>query len=127
MKRIIIAGSRNVEENKEIKLLTNITLSLYGFKDIVIIQGGAKGIDALGKKWAKTRNNLCVEFKADWEMHGKLAGPIRNQVMAEYACEEDMKYSPLLLAFPSRTGKGTQDMIRKALAKGMDIIVEYID
>lgn len=96
--KLIIAGSRtlNVSANfiDEIISLNNIYVA-------EVVSGGARGIDAAGEEWARFNNhNVPVVlissqkarsrvsfkvFEADWEEHGKAAGPIRNKQMAEYA------------------------------------------
>ena len=52
-----------------------------------------------------------MEMPADWTKHGKAAGPIRNQKMLD-ECPD------LVVAFPG--GKGTADMVRRAMKAGID-------
>lgn len=52
-------------------------------------------------------------FKADWDKHGKAAGPIRNQQMLDEGKPD------LVLAFAG--GKGTDDMCRRARAAGVEV------
>lgn len=49
---------------------------------------------------------------ADWSTHGKAAGPIRNQQMADARAD-------LCLAFPG--GKGISDMVRRAERAGIPV------
>jgi hypothetical protein len=78
-----------------------------------VIHGGAPGADTLAGKWAEDRSKACrVEFP-DWSL-GRKAGPIRNQKMLD-------DYSPeIVVAFPG--GRGTADMIRRAKAKGIEVV-----
>ena len=79
-----------------------------------VVQGGAKGADWIGKCWAEKHAIRCYTEYADWDKHGKAAGPMRNQVMLD-------KYSPdLVIAFPG--GKGTADMVTKAHKAGVDVV-----
>lgn len=79
-----------------------------------IICGGATGADQLAADWAAYRQVPKVVVRADWEKHGKAAGPIRNQTMLE-------EWSPsLVLAFPG--GRGTADMIRRAKKADVRVI-----
>lgn len=85
---------------------------------ICVIAGGATGADAFAEKWARSyigkREGVSYHgFKADWEKHGKAAGPIRNQAMI------DRGKPNLVLAFPG--GRGTADMIRRAEAAGIPV------
>jgi hypothetical protein len=50
-----------------------------------VVSGGARGIDKLGETWARSRGIPVRVFHANWDKHGKAAGPIRNREMAEYA------------------------------------------
>lgn len=56
-----------------------------------------------------------MEFPADWNAHGKAAGPIRNQQMAQEA--------DVLIAFWDGKSRGTKDMIEKATRAGLDMHV----
>jgi len=71
------------------------------------------------KAYDKKEKNIieCV-YKANWNLHGKKAGPIRNKEM----CHENQDAT--LVAFPG--GKGTANCIQEATCIGMNIIkVKY--
>jgi 2-keto-3-deoxy-L-rhamnonate aldolase RhmA len=72
-----------------------------------LIQGGAHGADALAREWAVDRQiqEIVTEY-ADWERHGKAAGPLRNQRML------DVWHPDVVVAFPG--GRGTASMVRLA-------------
>lgn len=81
------------------------------------IQGGARGADKIAKGWAKTKNGLQrYECKADWDKHGKAAGPLRNARMMEWEPN-------LVVAFPTPESIGTWDMVKKARDAGVETIV----
>lgn len=110
--KLIIAGGRDYFLTREDygsldELLTN---------GIEHVSGGCAGADICGEKWAK-RNGLKTKiFKAEWAAYGRSAGPLRNQLMADYA--------DALAIFPG--GKGTQDMHNKALGNNL-IIYDFRD
>ena len=79
----------------------------------LVIQGGAAGADHLAMEWAHSRGVPCETYQADWEKHGKAAGPLRNQRMLVEG------KAHIVLAFPG--GRGTGDMIRRARAAGIQI------
>lgn len=58
-------------------------------------------------------------FRADWDKHGKAAGPIRNQEML------DNGKADALVAFWDGKSPGTKDMIRRAKRKGIKVKVVY--
>lgn len=74
--------------------------------DITIISGGARGVDTLAIDWAIVHWCKFEEFKADWSLHGKSAGVIRNQKMLDVGCPD------VVLAFPG--GRGTADMVSRS-------------
>lgn len=71
-----------------------------------VVHGDATGADCMAAAWAKRLAIEVVACPADWEKHGKAAGPIRNEDML-------MDHKPkLVVAFPG--GKGTADMLARA-------------
>lgn len=85
--KLIIAGSRTFEFDHDFIHEAMYAVNNYKkkFLDLEIVSGGAKGIDEAAKKYAQAWEKPYKEFAADWEAHGKAAGPIRNKQMAEYA------------------------------------------
>lgn len=84
MIKLIIAGGRdftNYELLKE-KIKEN-----YEIDKIQIVSGHAQGADKLGEKFATEHNIPLITFPADWNSHGKKAGMVRNEKMANYADE----------------------------------------
>jgi len=90
-----------------------------------IIEGGQRtfdgdtgawigGADYWARRFAENQLIECRTHYADWDAHGKAAGPIRNQHML------DEEKPDLVVAFPG--GKGTADMVRKAKAAGVKVI-----
>ena len=74
--------------------------------DIFVIAGGAKGVDTLAIEWAVVNWLEFKEFPADWKMHGKAAGHIRNKQMLDEGKPD------IVLAFPG--GRGTSNMVKQA-------------
>ena len=84
MFKVIVAGSRDFTNFELLKSkLDNI---LINYKDQVeIVSGCARGADRLGEQYAISNNIPIKKFKAEWDLHGKKAGYLRNQEMIEYA------------------------------------------
>jgi hypothetical protein len=85
--KLIIAGGRDIEQDTAYGLLV---MHLRDPKNplgdaLEIVQGGCRGVDQAGKDYADFYDAKCTEFPADWNTHGRAAGPIRNKEMAEYA------------------------------------------
>ena len=107
--KLIIAGGRNyVLSDNDRRRLAHLHIEL-GFTEIV--SGGAMGVDAAGEVFAVANNIPVRRFPADWDKHGKAAGPIRNRQMAEYA--------DAIALFPG--GRGTASMMRAAERAGLKI------
>ena len=86
--------------------------------EVIIVSGHAKGADTLGEKYAQERGLNIELHPADWQRHGRAAGPIRN---AEMAAEADA-----LIAFWDGQSRGTSNMIKIAKEKGLQVaVVQY--
>ena len=88
-------------------------------KGTVIIEGGAAGADSMGKNAAQELGMIVVEYPANWELHHRAAGPIRNKAMLSDGKPD------LVLAFHSniKESKGTANMIALARKAGVDVEV----
>lgn len=132
--KVVIAGPRDFNNQSFVfsaldmvfsKLFKNQneydnSLRINGSGNIEIVEGEATGIDSLAREYAISKDIKYKEFPADWNKHGKAAGPIRNKQMAEY--------SDILIAFryvdnPSR---GTENMIRQAKENKLKVITVNI-
>lgn len=103
--KIIIAGGRDYcFDADDINCLDSIDIH-------EVVSGGASGADAWGELYAHTRGLLLTKFMADWKLHGRAAGPIRNRQMSQYADG--------VVLFPG--GKGTNSMYSEALKAGIKI------
>lgn len=100
--RVIVCGSRTWDD--EFWLASRLAQLPAGS---VIVQGGARGADRIAQKAARRLGFKVERFPADWETHGKAAGPIRNQQMLDAGAD-------LVLAFWDGDSRGTQDMVTRA-------------
>ena len=114
--KVIIAGSRNFNDYNLLK--TSCDNLLTQFTNIEIVSGTARGADKLGERYAREKGYDIKEFPANWDKHGKSAGYIRNDEMAQYA--------DMLIAFWDGTSKGTKHMIDLANKRSLKVeIVRY--
>jgi hypothetical protein len=107
--RTIIAGSRTISDVAELEL----AIKNSGFVITEVISGGAQGVDSLGIAWANANALPLTIVMAEWDVHGKAAGPIRNAEMAEIA-------DALILVWDGLS-RGSGDMLSRAVAKGLKI------
>lgn len=107
--KTIIAGSRTINEMDAL----TAAIRCSGFEITEVVSGGAGGVDLMGERWAKAYGVPVVKFPADWNAHGKAAGPIRNKQMAEYA--------EALIAVWDGRSRGTKNMIDTARKLGLKV------
>ena len=122
--RAIIAGKRDFTDKQFAFKTLDAIFKKTGMPD-EIIEGGAKGADALGHAYAKERGIATKRFPAAWSLHGKAAGPIRNRQMAEYA-HKSQDGKAMLIAFWDGSSRGTANMIKTAEGMGIDVNVVNI-
>lgn len=87
--KLIIAGTRNLSIIKEKSLADNLKeldniISFHNLQISEIVSGNSGVVDKLANAYAEFSNLKLTIFEADWNKHGRSAGPIRNQEMAEY-------------------------------------------
>lgn len=84
-----------------------------------MISGGCRGIDASGEYWAEFHNIPVKRVVADWDTHGRAAGPYRNGIMT--------KYADALLVIHNDS-KGSLDIKRQMLDAGKpvyEVLLQY--
>jgi hypothetical protein len=79
----------------------------------LVVNGGARGADALCKQWGLRHGHPVITMDAAWEALGNSAGHKRNQWMLDYAAPN------YALAFPG--GPGTADMTRRVKLAGLPL------
>jgi glycerophosphoryl diester phosphodiesterase len=110
--KTIVAGGRNMNQYE----LVQQAIADSGFEITELVSGGAAGVDKLGERYALESNTPLVVMQADWNQHGRAAGPIRNRQMAEYA--------DALIAVWDGESKGTKNMIQTAEKLGLQVYVK---
>lgn len=117
MNRIIIAGSRTINDYDLIKS----AIIESGFKIDEIISGLANGPDKLGKRYGIENNIPVKEFAAEWDIYGRSAGYIRNERMAQYVGENGF----LILVWDGKS-KGSGHMRDLAKKYGLTIFEKIV-
>ncbi len=108
----IICGGRDFADAGMFAAAMGDLIRLRGIPECVV-NGGARGADLMAKEWADRHAIKARSVAADWGLHGRAAGPIRNQAMLD-------KYTPdLVVAFPG--GRGTADMVHRSREAGVDV------
>lgn len=113
--KVIIAGSRTVTN----RVIVQNAVQLAKFDITEVVSGGCRGVDALGEVVAKLMGWPIKVMKADWALHGKAAGPIRNREMAAYA--------DALIAVWDGQSRGTENMIDEMRKLGKPVYVYKVE
>lgn len=79
----LVVGSRSITDYAFVRAKLDEILAPYA-PDIVIVSGGARGVDSLAEAYAEERGYIKAIFPADWDRYGKSAGYRRNVQMHKY-------------------------------------------
>lgn len=107
---MLVCGSRDWPKDKR----WFITAKMIELRpdDAIILTGGASGVDQWAAREARRLNWPTHQINADWWLHGKRAGILRNLEMLDL--------NPVLvLAFHWGQSKGTAHTIRAAAKRGI--------
>jgi len=118
MLKVIIAGGRDFTDTQYaadtlVKLVEENMLP----DTFTVISGNARGADKVGEYLAKLWDLPLEIYPADWNQHGKSAGYIRNNQMADIA--------NALVAFWDGKSKGTMHMINTMKQQHKHVFVFY--
>ena len=117
--KLIIAGSRRLTIAAPIKAFLTSTVAMFEEPVTEVVSGGARGVDSIGEEWARENGIPVKRFPAEWNKHGKRAGPLRNVEMA--------KYADALIAVWDGESPGTKHMIAEAERRGLTTIQIAMD
>jgi hypothetical protein len=109
--RVIVCGSRNETDRRGI--FDELETFHFYYPITTLIHGGAKGVDSFAGEWAEDRGIPVEVYPADWNKHGRAAGPIRNQKMIE-------QNPRCFIAFDG--GPGTANMVKTAKIAGVKVV-----
>lgn len=102
--KLAIVGGRTFTDYVAFEKIVDAHIQKIGIP-ILIISGGAQGVDTLTERYATEHDIPIKEFKPDWEKYGRAADPIRNT--------DIIKESTHVLALPTKESVGTHDSINK--------------
>jgi YspA, cpYpsA-related SLOG family len=111
-KTVLVCGGRDYADSEFITKVIKYLRDKFG--TTIIVHGNARGADSLARDAARQLGMEDRPYSADWNKHGRAAGPIRNQQML------DNEEIDTVVAFPG--GRGTADMIGRAKDQGINVI-----
>jgi len=109
---VIVCGGRDWRDETYVHARLNVIHATSPITEVH--QGGARGVDTMARTWAERKGIPCFEYRAEWNEHGKRAGPIRNCRMLLTARPD------VVIAFPG--GSGTRHMMKIASDADIHII-----
>lgn len=118
--RILVTGSRSWTNRDAIRRALEATLEQCAgdfFEDIsevTVVHGAARGADRIAGEIAAELGCTVEAHSADWDRHGRAAGPIRNVEMIRLGAD-------ILLAFPMGPSVGTRHCMAAAKAAGIHV------
>ncbi len=112
MDKVLVCGGRDFDDHDGLYHVMDALA--FGLGISLIIHGGARGADSLAGKYGREHGIPVSVYPADWNAHGRAAGPIRNAKMLAESQPD------LVVAFPG--GRGTADMVARAKAAGVKVI-----
>lgn len=110
-KRVAIAVAGGRDYNPTTSELQAFRFCFRRLGGTILLHGDARGVDRAVAAYARRHGIEVQAIPAEWELYGKAAGPIRNQVLVA-ACIA-------LVAFPG--GRGTADAVDKARRLGRPV------
>lgn len=113
--RVLVCGGRDYDNRERVRRTLDAALKAAQSvgKVAVIIHGNARGADLLADQYARERSLKVLSFPADWNLHGRRAGPIRNIKMLT----ESQPH--VIIAF--KGGIGTAHMVRIGKEAGVPV------
>lgn len=116
--RILITGSRDWTDRAAIAAAL-IKVHVYAAIEpakVTVVHGDARGADRIAADLAHQFGCNVEAHPADWDRHGKGAGPRRNAEMVAAGAD-------VCLAFPIGASPGTRGCIRLAKQAGIPVTV----
>jgi hypothetical protein len=111
--KVLVCGGRNFNDALTLGSWLGGIHKDHGIS--LLIHGGANGADKMAGEFGKWQGIPVKEYPADWQKHGKAAGPIRNRQMLEDGKPD------LVIAFAG--GRGTANMIDQARKAGVKVLI----
>lgn len=111
--KVLVCGSRDWPALDKRRIFARLAELGHGTE---VIHGGAPGADSFADFWCRQLGIPVREFKAQWKLFGRKAGPIRNRQMLDEAPD-------LVIAFQKDSSTGTQDTIDEARRRGIPVEV----
>lgn len=111
MKAVIFTGSRKYNNTR----LVASKVIKYSYNNIIIHGACPTGLDKIVDTFGRLLNRAIISMPAQWNIHNKMVGPIRNDDMINVLLSlGNCGYDICVEGFPLPDSKGTYNMIKKS-------------
>lgn len=116
--KLAIIGSRGFTDYEWLERVVSAHFNdEYGRSITEIISGGAAGADSQGARFAREHNLKLTEHLPNWNLYGKRAGFVRNELI--------IKDADMVLAFWDGLSKGTGNSLSIAKRLKKTTLIVY--
>lgn len=113
--KIAVTGGRDFEPTSaELDRFWELWYGLALEGRPVLLHGDSRGVDRAVAAAVRRKGFEVIAFPANWDRHGKAAGPLRNEQM--------MKQAEALIAFPGGRGTAHCTSIARQAGKSVYLI-----
>lgn len=114
--RFAVTGPRSWENEEIVHRALDKVMATYGVGRLLLIAGGAPGVDTIAAKYAKEKGVHVAQVDALWSVYNRRAGPMRNHVMLELEPR-------FVVAFywNFKDHRGTTNMVRQTRKAGIPL------
>jgi O-acetyl-ADP-ribose deacetylase (regulator of RNase III) len=119
---LAITGSRSLTDAAHVRAAARDALAelieRFGCRPRLTLHGDAPGVDRILADRLAAAGWRVEALRADWQRHGRAAGPLRNRELVAHA--------DALLAVWDGASAGTRDTIRAARARGLPVAYRIV-
>lgn len=113
--RILVTGSRDWDDWRTLEMALEGAVRGISYHKVTIVHGDCPtGADYGADSWATQREIEVERHPADWDKHGRKAGPLRNIEMVDSGAD-------ICLAFIKNHSKGATHCANYAELKGIPV------
>jgi hypothetical protein len=113
---VLVSGTRCATQDKHAEIIERTIRQLAEItdetKDVNVVCGDAAGVDTIIARICCHRGWIRHQFKAQWSLHGKSAGPRRNQAMID--AHGHRLDATVVFPAANKDSKGTRDLFDRA-------------
>jgi hypothetical protein len=121
--KVLVCGPRDWTNRQLVYRVLDNQLAAIGLDALTVISGCARGVDTFAIEWAELAGQDAEKYPAEWSIHGRAAGPIRNRRMLD----EGKPDKVIAFGYAHRRSLtvGTRDMVTRAERARVPVEIHY--